>query len=198
MGQLSLVLPEMDVLLRAFGRADPDPGAVREFTALTRERRIFLVGWVRQGLLTRCTDDRQFQRLQSALAPFPDLGIRPPDHVAAAHLTRQLRERGGSIQAAQSLLWIMAERASAEIWTREALSVRDRRLLTMGVIAALGEGNTWAIQVKAALKNGELSAEQVREALLHLAQYAGYPRAAGLLGPTEAAIAEVAEEQAQG
>jgi len=86
---------------------------------------------------------------------------------------------------------VMLEQLFAEIWTREALSVRDRRLLTMGVIAALGEGNTWAIQVKAALKNGELSAEQVREALLHLAQYAGYPRAAGLLGPTEKTIAEV-------
>lgn len=85
---------------------------------------------------------------------------------------------------------VMLEQLFAEIWTREALPVRDRRLLTMGVIAALGEGNTWAIQVKAALKNGELSAEQVREALLHVAQYAGYPRAAGLMGPTEKAIAE--------
>jgi len=66
------------------------------------------------------------------------------------------------------------------------------------VIACMGEKDTWKIQAKAALKNGELDAEQLRDVVITLAQYAGYPRAAGILGPTEAAIAEVAEEQAQG
>ena len=86
---------------------------------------------------------------------------------------------------------LMLEQLFAEVWTREALPMRDRRLLIMGVIAAQGETMTWKIQVKAALKNGELSVEQVREALIHLAQYAGYPRAAGLLGVTEQAIQEL-------
>ena len=85
---------------------------------------------------------------------------------------------------------IMLKGVFAEVWTRETLSVRDRRLLIMGTIAALGEGMTWKIQVKAALKNGELTPEQARETLVQLAQYAGYPRAAGLIGPTEKAIAE--------
>ena len=53
---------------------------------------------------------------------------------------------------------LMLEQLFAEVWTREALSVRDRRLLTMGVIAALGERTTWGIQVRAALANGELTA----------------------------------------
>jgi 4-carboxymuconolactone decarboxylase len=83
---------------------------------------------------------------------------------------------------------LMLEQVFAEVWTRPALPVRDRRLLIMGVIAALGEANTWKIQVKAALKNGELTPEQAREALIQLTQYIGYPRAAGLLGPTEEAI----------
>lgn len=84
---------------------------------------------------------------------------------------------------------LMLEQLFAEVWTREALSVRDRRLLTMGVIAALGEANTWGIQVRAALANSELTAEQVREALIHLAQYAGYPRVSGLMNATEEALA---------
>ncbi len=84
----------------------------------------------------------------------------------------------------------MLEQLFAEVWTREALPMRDRRLLIMGVIACMGETMTWKIQAKAALKNGELTPEQLREALIHLAQYAGYPRAAGLLGVTEEAIAE--------
>ena len=83
---------------------------------------------------------------------------------------------------------LMLEQVFAEVWTRPALSVRERRLLIMGAIAALGEPMTWKIQVKAALKNGELTPEQAREALLQLTQYVGYPRAAGLLGPTEEAI----------
>ncbi len=87
---------------------------------------------------------------------------------------------------------LMLEQLFGEIWTREALPVRDRRLLIMGVIGCMGEKDTWKIQAKAALKNGELTAEQLRELLITLAQYAGYPRAAGLLSPTEEAIKESA------
>jgi len=86
---------------------------------------------------------------------------------------------------------LMLEQLFAEVWTREALPVRDRRLLIMGVIAALGEADTWKIQVRSALKNGELSAAQVRECLIQLAPYAGYPRVAGLLRASEEAIASV-------
>ena len=82
----------------------------------------------------------------------------------------------------------MLEQVFAEVWTRPALTIRDRRLLIMGAIAALGESMTWKIQVKAAIKNGELDADQARECLLQLTQYVGYPRAAGLLAPTEEAI----------
>ena len=96
-------------------------------------------------------------------------------------------------EGASAFADLMLEQLFAEVWTREALPIRDRRLLIMGVIAALGEVPTWKIQVRSALKNGELSAEQVREALIHLAQYIGYPRAAGLLGATEEAISSASE-----
>jgi 4-carboxymuconolactone decarboxylase len=85
---------------------------------------------------------------------------------------------------------LMLEQVFAEVWTRPALSVRDRRLLIMGVIAGMGESMTWGIQAKAALKNGELTPEQLREALIQLAQYVGYPRAAGLMAVTEQTIAK--------
>lgn len=85
---------------------------------------------------------------------------------------------------------VMLEQLFAEVWTRGELSIRDRRLLLLGVIAALGEKDTWKIQVRSALKNGELSKEQVHECTVMLAQYAGYPRMAGLLGPTFEAIQE--------
>jgi 4-carboxymuconolactone decarboxylase len=88
---------------------------------------------------------------------------------------------------------LMLEQVFAEVWTRPALPVRDRRLLIMGAIAALGEAATWKIQVRSAIKNGELTPEQARETLIQLVQYVGYPRAAGLLGATEEAIREAAK-----
>jgi 4-carboxymuconolactone decarboxylase len=93
-------------------------------------------------------------------------------------------------EGANAFADVMLEQLFAETWTRGGLSLRDRRLLLMGVIAALGEKDTWKIQVRSALKNDELTEEQVHEATIMLAPYAGYPRVAGLLGPTFEAIRE--------
>ena len=90
---------------------------------------------------------------------------------------------------------VMLEQLFAEVWTRDVLSLRDRRLLMLGIIAEKGEAALFGIQSKAALKNGELDEEQLRELLLMIAQYSGYPRAASMLGPLETAIAEVAKEK---
>ena len=92
---------------------------------------------------------------------------------------------------------LMIESLFAEVWTREELSMRDRRLILLGVIGALGEKDTFAIQVKAALKNEELTPVQLREVLIMLANYAGYPRAAKMIGVVEQQIATVAKEQSE-
>ena len=63
----------------------------------------------------------------------------------------------------------------------------------LGIIAEKGEATTFKIQVKAALKRGEMTAEEARELLLFIAQYSGYPRAASMLNPLEEAIAESAD-----
>jgi len=86
---------------------------------------------------------------------------------------------------------VMLEQLFAEVWSRDVLSIRDRRLLLLGIIAEKGETMTFGIQAKAALKNGELTADELRELLLMIAQYAGYPRAASMLGPLEQAIGQV-------
>ncbi len=92
---------------------------------------------------------------------------------------------------------LMLESLFAEVWTREELSIRDRRLILLGVIGALGEKDTFAIQAKASLKRGELTPAQLREVLIMLANYAGYPRAAALIGIVEQQIAAVASDQKQ-
>ena len=93
---------------------------------------------------------------------------------------------------------VMLEQLFAEVWSRDVLSIRDRRILLMGIIAEKGETMTFGIQAKAALKRGELTPDELREFLLMIAQYAGYPRAAALLGVVEQKIAEVAKEQENG
>ena len=91
---------------------------------------------------------------------------------------------------------IMLKQLFAELWTRETLSMRDKRILLLGIIAEKGDATTFKIQIKASLKRGEMSPEEAREFLLFIAQYSGYPRAAAMLGPVEEAIAEFEKEQA--
>lgn len=90
---------------------------------------------------------------------------------------------------------IMLKQLFAELWTRDTLSMRDKRILLLGIIAAQGEQDTFKIQTKASLKRGEMTADEIRELHLFIAQYAGYPRAAAMIGPMEAAIAEAEKEK---
>ena len=83
---------------------------------------------------------------------------------------------------------VMVRSLFAEVWDRDVLSIRDRRLLLMGVVAACGATDVWGLQVRAALDNGELTPEELRETLVMLAPYAGYPRVAPLVGACEEAI----------
>lgn len=91
---------------------------------------------------------------------------------------------------------VMLRQLFAEVWTRDTLSMRDKRILLLGIIAEKGEATTFKIQLKASLKRGEMNAEEARELLLFIAQYAGYPRAASMLAPMEEAIAEAAADSA--
>ena len=83
---------------------------------------------------------------------------------------------------------VMMRSLFAEVWDRDVLSIRDRRLLIMGVIAARGSIDVWKLQAQSALRRGELTPDELRETLIALAPYAGYPMVAPLIGPCEAAI----------
>lgn len=85
---------------------------------------------------------------------------------------------------------VMLKQLFAELWTRDILSMRDKRLLLLGIIAQQGNADIFKLQAKASLKRGEMTADEARELLLFIAQYSGYPLAASLLMPLEEAIAE--------
>ena len=84
---------------------------------------------------------------------------------------------------------VMLRSLFAEVWTRDVLDIGSRRLLLLGVIVAAGQVDTFKIQGRAALRNGELTPDQLREVLIALAPYAGYPNVAPLIGPCEEVIA---------
>lgn len=89
---------------------------------------------------------------------------------------------------------VMLRSLFAEVWDRDVLDLRSRRLLLMGVIAANGQADTWKIQARASLRNRELTPDELRETLIMLAPYAGYPNVAGLVLACEEVISTWVED----
>jgi 4-carboxymuconolactone decarboxylase len=78
----------------------------------------------------------------------------------------------------------------AEVWTRAGLDRRSRFLITLsGAACAAAPAETLEGYVRGALTLGELTLAELREAVLHLAVYGGWSRAA----PLDEAITRVAE-----
>ena len=76
-----------------------------------------------------------------------------------------------------------------DVWARPGLDVFQRRLITIGVLAALGKKDLLDVQFQSALDNGELTVDQVREVVVHLAHYVGWPLATGVQEAAERVIA---------
>ena len=76
-----------------------------------------------------------------------------------------------------------------EVWTQGNLSVRDRRLVLIGVAAASGLEDVASLQLEAALQKGELAVEDLRTLVVFFAHYVGWPRATRLNTEVEKLIA---------
>ncbi len=66
--------------------------------------------------------------------------------------------------------------AWGEIWARPGLSRHTRSLLTIALMVALNRGEELRLHLRAAANNG-VSAEEIREVLMHCAIYCGVPAA---------------------
>jgi 4-carboxymuconolactone decarboxylase len=67
--------------------------------------------------------------------------------------------------------------AWGEIWTRPGLEVRTRRLLVIGTLLALGRFDELRMHVRAAIEEGGVSADEIKEVILQQAIYCGVPAA---------------------
>lgn len=85
---------------------------------------------------------------------------------------------------------LTADHLFADIWTREGLADRDRRLLLIGMLAATGQHDVLGIQIPAAYQNGELDAAALREIVIFVSHYAGWPHGARLNTVVEQTIAK--------
>lgn len=65
----------------------------------------------------------------------------------------------------------------AEIWTRPGLTRRERRFITLSCVADADAEQPIVDHVYAALNSGDITITEIREAVLHFAVYAGWPKA---------------------
>ncbi len=71
---------------------------------------------------------------------------------------------------------LITESAWGSVWSRDTISPRERSMLTIALLAGLGNDHELAMHIRATANTGATPAD-VLEALLHVAIYAGVPRA---------------------
>ena len=71
---------------------------------------------------------------------------------------------------------LITEAAWGHVWSRPAWTKRERSMVTIALLAALGHDEELALHVRATRNTGA-TPEDIMEALLHVAIYAGVPAA---------------------
>ena len=90
-----------------------------------------------------------------------------------AHVNRAEAAKTAFDQPFQSLI---TDAAWGHVWSRDTISLRERSMLTIALLAGLGNDHELALHIRATANTGASEAD-VMEALLHVAIYAGVPRA---------------------
>ncbi|MEM6622162.1 MAG: carboxymuconolactone decarboxylase family protein [Pseudomonadota bacterium] len=82
--------------------------------------------------------------------------------------------------------------AWGDIWNRPGLARRDRSILNLGMLVALGRPDELKLHLKGAIRNG-LTVDEVKECLLQSAVYCGAPAALDAFRTARQAIEEMKE-----
>ena len=91
--------------------------------------------------------------------------------LGAAHVERSLANADEFSKPMQELV---TEIGWGMFWNRPGLTLKQRSLLNLGILTALGRSHELGVHIKGAINNG-LTKEEIREALIHTACYAGFP-----------------------
>ncbi|WP_375257342.1 4-carboxymuconolactone decarboxylase [Citreimonas sp.] len=107
-----------------------------------------------------------------------------------AHVDRAEQAKGALDTPFQDLI---TEAAWGHVWSSDGISDRERSMLTIALLAALGNFEEIAMHVRATARTGATQRD-VAEALQHVAIYAGVPRANHALKIARATFAEMGEQ----
>ncbi|MEM7711951.1 MAG: 4-carboxymuconolactone decarboxylase [Pseudomonadota bacterium] len=107
-----------------------------------------------------------------------------------AHVDRAEAARSPFTDPFQDLI---AEGAWGRVWASDAIPRRERSMVTLALLAALGNWDEIPMHVRATRATGA-SADDIREAFQHVAIYAGVPRANHALKLAERTLADMAAE----
>jgi 4-carboxymuconolactone decarboxylase len=102
------------------------------------------------------------------------MGSRLPASPAAAPSTRPVTD--DLVTAAPKFAQLTNDVVFVKLWEGQDLTPRDRSLVTIAALAAMGEDAQLDAYLRRGLESG-LTRDQITEALTHLAFYAGWPRA---------------------
>ncbi len=91
----------------------------------------------------------------------------------------------------------ITEGAWGSVWSRPGLTRRERSMITIALLAAGGHFEEVAMHVRATANTGA-SAEDIKEALLHVAVYAGVPAANQAFKVAQQALDEMGGDNKQG
>ena len=91
---------------------------------------------------------------------------------------------------------LITEAAWGHLWSRDQWSKRERSVVTIALLAALGHTDELAMHIRATARTGASEAD-VREALLHVAIYAGVPTANTAFRVAKQVFAEMAAEKSR-
>lgn len=70
----------------------------------------------------------------------------------------------------------ITETAWGKVWGSDAITLRERSMLVVAILAALGHEKELSLHLNACRNTGA-TAEDIREVLMHVAVYAGVPAA---------------------
>ncbi|CAH1669609.1 4-carboxymuconolactone decarboxylase [Hyphomicrobiales bacterium] len=88
---------------------------------------------------------------------------------------------------------MITDAAWGHVWARNTLPLRERSLMTIALLAGLGNYEELALHLRATRNTGA-SEDDVMEALLHVAIYAGVPRANHAIKIAKDIFAAMAQE----
>ncbi|CTQ74731.1 4-carboxymuconolactone decarboxylase [Roseibium alexandrii] len=90
---------------------------------------------------------------------------------------------------------LITEAAWGTVWASDGISPRERSMLTLALLAALGNFEEIAMHIRATARTGA-SKQDVLEAFQHVAIYAGVPRANQALKIAKDTYADMEREEA--